>query len=81
EGPAGNVLARGLTQRITEILWGIFEINLEKTVWVLSSENPEGKHPGTDAKPITEWIKKFRDEAVNHHERITTSVQLVIKYA
>lgn len=52
------------------VAWGIFECNLEPTIWTLSGENPTGAKPTTDAKPVSDWVKRFREITAQMHPRI-----------
>lgn len=54
------------------IVWGIFETNLESTVWALLDEIVSGTRPSTDTTTVSQWIKvlgkgssKFNDDAQN----------------
>lgn len=52
------------------VAWGIFECNLEPVIWALSGENPSGTKPTTDAKPVSDWINRFREITTKLHPRI-----------
>lgn len=41
------------------IVWGMFETNLEKTLWALHDEEVVGVQPSTDKSMINDWIKVF----------------------
>ncbi|MER8970393.1 hypothetical protein NKI25_33105 [Mesorhizobium sp. M0808] len=41
------------------IVWGLFETNLETTLWALRQENVKGERPSTDSKSISDWIKEL----------------------
>lgn len=41
------------------IVWGIFETNLESTIWALQEENVAGVRPSTDKSRVSDWIKAF----------------------
>lgn len=51
-------LPREVLQRIGAlgIVWGIFELNLETTLWALHDEKVAGVHPTTDKTSISQWI-------------------------
>lgn len=47
------------------VVWGMFELSCEPLVWALYNEDPTGKHPSTDRKPISDllslldtWVEK-----------------------
>lgn len=61
-----NVLARlarwGLPPEVQQrigalgVVWGVFESNLETTLWALHDEEVAGARPSTDKKTISQWI-------------------------
>ena len=42
------------------VMWATFESDLERALWSLTGEDPRGKFPTTDTKPVSERIKLFR---------------------
>jgi hypothetical protein len=43
------------------VMWACFENYLERALWRLTGENPEGRIPSTDAIPISKLIARFRE--------------------
>jgi len=43
------------------IVWGVFETNLESTLWALHDEDVAGIRPSTDKSTVSDWIKAFGD--------------------
>jgi len=43
------------------VMWATFENDLERVLWRLTGEVPDGKVPTTDAVPIGQLIKRFRE--------------------
>lgn len=41
------------------VVWGVFEANLETTVWALRGEQVEGTRPSTDKTSVADWIKEL----------------------
>jgi hypothetical protein len=41
------------------VVWGIFESNLETTLWALRREEVAGVRPSTDKTQISDWIKEL----------------------
>lgn len=39
------------------VLWGVFETNLETTLWALNKEVVACKRPSTDSQQISKWIE------------------------
>ncbi|NOT97381.1 MAG: hypothetical protein HOP00_13900, partial [Nitrospira sp.] len=38
------------------VVWGVFELNLESTIWALRGETVAGVRPSTDKTTISDWI-------------------------
>jgi hypothetical protein len=61
------------------LMWGMFEANLEETLWVLRKEDVAGTRPWTDTVPLGEWLKElgkgweFFSSEVNEILTITSS--------
>ncbi len=51
----------GVQQRLGAFLvvWGIFETNLERTIWALNGEAVAGVRPSTEKSSISEWISRL----------------------
>lgn len=43
------------------VMWATFENDLERALWRLTNEVPEGAIPSTDTKPVSFLIKQFRE--------------------
>ena len=43
------------------VMWACFENYLERALWRLSGENPEGRTPTTDTVPVSKLIARFRE--------------------
>jgi hypothetical protein len=56
------------------VVWGIFEANLETTVWALKGEQVKGMRPSTDKTSVADWI----DELSRPSPRFTPLAQEVI---
>jgi hypothetical protein len=41
------------------VVWGVFESNLETTLWALRREEVTGVRPSTDKTQISDWIKEL----------------------
>jgi hypothetical protein len=41
------------------VVWGVFESNLETTLWALRREEVAGVRPSTDKTQISDWIKEL----------------------
>jgi|GEM_PF-1452448 len=41
------------------VVWGVFEANLETTLWALRGEQVKGARPSTDKTSVTDWIKEL----------------------
>jgi hypothetical protein len=42
------------------VAWGMFEVNCEPLVWKLRNEDPTGKFPTTDRRPISDLLDSMR---------------------
>src|SRR4051812_9786885 len=66
---SANILARlndwgfppEVLQRIgaLAVVWGVFEVNLETTLWALKGEQVNGTRPSTDGTSAADWIKEL----------------------
>lgn len=58
-----QLLKSGLSQDVLQrigalaVLWGVFETNLETTLWALRGESVASVRPSTDKSQVGEWIK------------------------
>jgi hypothetical protein len=43
------------------VMWATFENELERALWCLTGEAPDGKVPTTDAMPVSRLIARFRE--------------------
>jgi hypothetical protein len=69
-----NVLAHltgwGLTPDVQQrigafgVLWGVFETNLETTIWALRNEQVTGIRPTTDKLSVSQWIDVLAEGSV-----------------
>jgi len=41
------------------VVWGVFEANLETTLWALKGEQVKGTRPSTDKTSIADWINEL----------------------
>lgn len=41
------------------VVWGVFEANLETTLWALKGEQVKGARPSTDKTSVADWIKEL----------------------
>src|ERR1700742_2514347 len=41
------------------VVWGVFEANLETTLWALEEEQVKGKRPSTDEATVGKWFKEL----------------------
>lgn len=41
------------------VVWGVFESNLETTLWALRGEQVKGERPSTDRTSAGDWIKEL----------------------
>lgn len=62
------------------VVWGMFEVSCEPLIWALQNEDPTGKHPSTDRKPIsdlllmmTAWSEKNETHDFSSHVAILSS--------
>jgi hypothetical protein len=46
------------------VMWATFELDLERALWRLTGEEPDGKVPTTDAVPVSRLIARFRETGV-----------------
>jgi hypothetical protein len=44
------------------VVWGVFEANLETTLWALRDEQVKGTRPSTDKTSAGDWIKELGKE-------------------
>ena len=42
------------------VVWGLFEANLETTVWALKGEQVKGTRPSTDKTSVADWMELGR---------------------
>lgn len=59
------------------VVWGVFESNLETTLWALRDEKVAGVRPSTDKTTISEWI----DAMAEGSAKLTTEAQGVLRSA
>lgn len=59
------------------VVWGIFESNLETTLWALRDDAVAGVRPWTDKKQIGEWIKELGSD----WPQFTTEGKAVLRVA
>ncbi|NKB49592.1 MAG: hypothetical protein GKS02_09585 [Alphaproteobacteria bacterium] len=59
-------LARTTIEKIGAfvVMWATFEGDLERALWQLTNEVPEGTVPTTDTKPVSRLIAMFREEGL-----------------
>jgi len=50
------------------VMWATFENDLERALWRLTGEAPEGAIPSTDAKPVSFLIRRFRETGLELDE-------------
>jgi hypothetical protein len=76
---AGCGLPPEVQQRIGAlgIVWGVFELNLETTLWALSDEQVAGVRPSTDKTSINQWI----DAMGKPSTKISAEAQDVLRLA
>jgi hypothetical protein len=62
------------------VVWGMFEVSCEPLIWALQNEEPTGKHPSTDRKPIIDlllmmaaWSEKNEIHEFSRHVAILSS--------
>ena len=72
-------LTRGMQHRIglLVIAWGMYECNLELLLWAIKGENPAGIKPSTDAKPVSDWINRLRNDSKALHERLANGAAII----
>src|ERR1700748_761440 len=66
---SANILARlsgwGFPPQVQQrlgalaVVWGVFEANLETTLWALKGEQVKGTRPSTDKTSIADWINEL----------------------
>jgi hypothetical protein len=59
------------------VVWGVFETNLETTLWALRDEQVVGVHPSTDKTSISQWI----DALAEGSAKLSTEAQDVLRSA
>ncbi len=59
------------------VVWGVFESNLETTLWALRGEEVAGVRPSTDKTPVSDWIK----ELGNNWPKLTAEGNDVLRVA
>ena len=59
------------------VVWGVFESNLESTLWALRDENVTGVRPSTDKTSISNWI----DALARGSKKFTPEVQDLLHLA
>lgn len=47
------------------IMWATFENDIERALWRLTGETPDGKVPTTDAVPVSRLITRFRETGLS----------------
>lgn len=45
------------------VAWGLFETNLEPTLWALRDENVKDVQPSTEKQSMSDWIKGMKSSA------------------
>ncbi|MCR4304184.1 MAG: hypothetical protein NUV63_08190 [Gallionella sp.] len=59
------------------IVWGVFETNLENTLWALRDEQVVGIRPSTDKTSISQWIDALAEDS----PKLNTEEQDVLRSA
>jgi len=59
------------------VVWGVFERNLESTLWALRDEQVVGVRPSTDKTTISQWI----DALAEGSAKLNTEAQEVLRSA
>jgi hypothetical protein len=59
------------------VVWGVFETNLESTLWVLHDESVLGIRPSTDKSTVSDWIKSLGEGS----EKLGNDAQDLLKTA
>ncbi len=59
------------------VVWGVFETNLETTLWALRDEQVVGVRPSTDKTSISQWI----DSLAEGSAKLSTEAQDVLRSA
>lgn len=57
------------------VVWGIFETNLETTLWALRDQKVAGLRPSTDKTSISQWIEAMTETSA----KLTTEAQEVVR--
>lgn len=76
---AGRGFPPEVQQRIGAlgVVWGVFETNLESTLWALHDEQVVGVRPSTDKTSIGQWI----DALAEGSAKLNTEAQEVLRSA
>lgn len=59
------------------VVWGVFETNLETTLWTLRDEEVTGIRPSTDKVSISQWIDAIAEDS----SKLGTEAQSVLHLA
>jgi len=59
------------------VVWGVFETNLETTLWALRDEQVVGVRPSTDKTSISQWIEALAEGS----SKLSTEAQDVLRSA
>jgi hypothetical protein len=62
---------------VLAVVWGIFESNLETTIWALRDDEVAGVRPWTDKTQISDWIKELGKD----WSQLPTEAQAVLHIA
>lgn len=58
------------------IVWGVFETNLESTLWALHEEDVAGVRPSTDKLTVSDWIKDFGEGSKKFDQEVQDLLRL-----
>ena len=58
------------------IVWGVFETNLENTLWALHEEDVAGVRPSTDKSTVSDWIKAFGEGSKKFDQEVQDLLRL-----
>ena len=58
------------------IVWGVFETNLESTLWALQDEDVADVRPSTDKSTVSDWIKAFAKGSKKFDQEVQQLLQL-----
>jgi hypothetical protein len=58
------------------IVWGVFETNLESTLWAFHDEDVAGVRPSTDKLTVSDWIKAFGEGSKTFDKDVQVLLQL-----